>query len=66
MSRYDKRIQKVKIGIACVLIPFLGSPMLTVLLHIISTHACSLSLYLSEVTCFLILVPQSTSQFLCF
>ena len=38
MWRNDKGIQKVKTGIACVLIPFLGSPMLTVLLHIISTH----------------------------
>ena len=78
MWRNDKGIQKVKIGIACVLIPFLGSPLLTVLLHIISTHLTGMLYLLTaaselhtcslvpEVTCFLILVPQSTSQFLCF
>ena len=69
MWRNDKGIQKVKIGIACVLIPFLGSPMLTVLLHIISTHLTGMLYLLTaaselhtcslvpKVTCFLILVP---------
>ena len=50
MWRNDKGIQKVKIGIACLLIPFLGSPMVTVLLHIISTHLTGM-LYLLN-SCF--------------
>ena len=50
MWRNNKGIQKVKIGIACLLIPFLGSPMVTVLLHIISTHLTGM-LYLLN-SCF--------------